>query len=182
MPATKRSSRAKAPSAPHQAEAEGISATATAISASGRSTPKGLASTAGTPKSRKACRDPGRSASLANPATMNTAASSRRAINRTTSINISPLHLQYFTKGQKAFLISIETNLGDRADENAVPRELLVRARQRVGRYSRDVAGTSQRPRAAQRLPSARLALSCQVPHRWGIVVHRTIRHHNSLG
>jgi hypothetical protein len=36
--------------------------------------------------------------------------------------------IQYFTKGQKAFLISIGTHLGDRAAENAVPRELLVRA------------------------------------------------------
>src|SRR5437773_3038788 len=79
MPTTKMSSSASAPTAPHQAVSGSTSATATAISAKGKSSPKKSASLFGTPKSRIACRDPGRSASLARPATRNTAHNSSRA-------------------------------------------------------------------------------------------------------
>ena len=80
MPATKRSSRASAPSAPHQAEAAGMRAAATASSASGRRVASGVAREEGTPKSATACLLPARSASFAAPATTKTTASSKRAM------------------------------------------------------------------------------------------------------
>src|SRR6266480_4821417 len=90
MPPTNSSRSASAPRAPHQAETVGMSPTATASSARGKSTPKGMESFAGTPKSRKACREPAKSTSLASPATRKTAASNTRAINRAVAINVSP--------------------------------------------------------------------------------------------
>src|SRR5215207_3748173 len=88
MPATKRSSSASAPTAPHQATEAGTRAAATASSASGRRTPSGAASTVGTPKSVIACLDPLGSASLDIPATTNTRASSRRARSRAVSTSV----------------------------------------------------------------------------------------------
>src|SRR5712692_4431522 len=79
MPPMKISSRASAPIAPHQAEAAGRSATATASSTKGRSTPSGAARTLGRPKSFSAFWDPARSAILASADTRKTAASSKRA-------------------------------------------------------------------------------------------------------
>ena len=69
MPAANSSSNTSAPSAPHQAGTPGrtATATATASSAAGSNTATGAASTAGTPKACTACRDPARSASLAQP-------------------------------------------------------------------------------------------------------------------
>ena len=82
MPTTKMSRRASAPSAPHQTDAVGIKATATASSAKGSKSPSGLARAAGRPKPMIACRDPRRSISLATPATAKTPAKSNRATSR----------------------------------------------------------------------------------------------------
>jgi hypothetical protein len=62
-------------------------------SANGSKSARGLASTSGKPKSVMALREPLRSESFAKPATMKTAASTRRAIKRAASIRVSFLWL-----------------------------------------------------------------------------------------
>src|ERR1017187_8622939 len=66
---------------PHIADPLPIRAPATASSASGSSVPTVAASDRGKPKSRTARREPVRSASFATPASANTPATTRRAIN-----------------------------------------------------------------------------------------------------
>jgi hypothetical protein len=69
------------PPPPHIADPLPIRAPATASSASGSSVPTVAASDRGKPKSRTARREPVRSASFATPASANTPATTRRAIN-----------------------------------------------------------------------------------------------------
>src|SRR5215207_8632129 len=80
MATMKRSKRASAPIAPHQAVPAGIRAAAAASSIKGKRNPRGLARKDGTPKSTKASLDPLRSATLVTAATKRTKASSNRAI------------------------------------------------------------------------------------------------------
>ncbi len=88
FPTMNAASRIAAPRAPQTAVGRNSSATATAISASGSSTPTTRAARSGTPKSATARREPGRSRSFPMPAVRKTPASTNRSANTAVAIAI----------------------------------------------------------------------------------------------